>query len=115
MSNRKITNPPIGSFNETTPNIGLNKPLVGGDDDLWGDLLNENADILDQVITEIITQAVFTDGISIVGDGTPGLPFAVGAIDGGAYTRVLGHEWQAASLTDQHRTSRVLALRRGPR
>jgi hypothetical protein len=40
-------------FNDTTPNLGLNKPLVGGDDNIWGDLLNANADTLDTEITQI--------------------------------------------------------------
>ena len=114
MSNRKI-NDPVDPFNEITDNLNLNKPLVGGDDDIWGDLLNENADILDAVITDLILKAVFTDNVSIVGEGTPTDPLTVGRIDCGAYTRLLGHEWQAASLTDEHRISRILSLRKGPR
>ena len=31
----------------TTPNLGLLKPTVGGDDDAWGGHLNANADTLD--------------------------------------------------------------------
>jgi hypothetical protein len=41
----------IAPLNETTPNLGLNKPTVGGDDDVWGDLLNDNSDVLDTTIT----------------------------------------------------------------
>jgi hypothetical protein len=32
-----------------TPNIGLDKPTVGGDIDLWGPMLNSNADKLDSL------------------------------------------------------------------
>lgn len=39
-----------GTFNVTTPNLGLNKPDVGGDDDIWGDLINANQDLLDALI-----------------------------------------------------------------
>lgn len=42
--------------NVLTPNLGLNKPLVGGDDDVWGDLLNANADTLDSQITALHQQ-----------------------------------------------------------
>jgi hypothetical protein len=41
----------ITPLNETTPNLGLNKPTVGGDDNIWGGLLNDNADVLDTTIT----------------------------------------------------------------
>jgi len=30
-----------------TPRLGLSKPIIDGDDDVWGDFLNDNADILD--------------------------------------------------------------------
>jgi len=30
-----------------TPRLGLSKPVIDGDDDVWGDFLNDNADILD--------------------------------------------------------------------
>jgi hypothetical protein len=43
----------ITPLNETTPNLGLNKPTVGGDDNVWGDLLNDNSDVLDTTITGI--------------------------------------------------------------
>jgi len=33
-----------------TPNLGLNKPEVGGDVDQWGYLLNDNFDILDEEV-----------------------------------------------------------------
>jgi hypothetical protein len=36
--------------NVLTPNLGLNKPAVGGDDDVWGGLLNANADVLDAAL-----------------------------------------------------------------
>jgi hypothetical protein len=39
--------------NITTPNLGLNKPAVGGDDDIWGGLLNANADTLDAAVTDL--------------------------------------------------------------
>lgn len=37
----------VTQHNVQTTNLGLNKPLVGGDDDVWGDLINTNADTLD--------------------------------------------------------------------
>lgn len=51
MSNRSLPPQlPAQPFNVTTPHLGLNKPLPGGDDDIWGDLLNDNADVLDAAI-----------------------------------------------------------------
>jgi len=42
----------------TTPNLGLRKPTVGGDDDLWGGDLNFNSDTLDaQTATKGYTDA----------------------------------------------------------
>ena len=42
----------------TTPNLGLLKPTVGGDDDAWGGHLNANADTLDtQTATKTYTDA----------------------------------------------------------
>jgi hypothetical protein len=43
----------ITPLNETTPNLGLNKPTVGGDDNVWGGLLNDNSDVLDTTITDL--------------------------------------------------------------
>jgi hypothetical protein len=34
----------------TTPNVGLKKPITGSDNDLWGDHLNSNADLLDTLL-----------------------------------------------------------------
>lgn len=59
--------------------------------------------------------AVVTDGVSILGDGTGIDPLAVDRIDCGTYTTLLGHEWQAAALSDQQHSHRVLHLRKGPR
>lgn len=36
-----------------TPRYNLAKPLVDGDDDIWGDMLNGNADILDSIIYDL--------------------------------------------------------------
>jgi hypothetical protein len=33
----------------TTPRLGLTKPVVGAEDDIWGPMLNGNADTLDTV------------------------------------------------------------------
>lgn len=42
----------------TTPNLGLLKPTVGGDDDAWGGHLNSNSDTLDaQIATKTYTDA----------------------------------------------------------
>jgi hypothetical protein len=46
----------IDAQNITTPNLALNKPLVGGDDDIWGGLLNANSDTLDSAITNLRTE-----------------------------------------------------------
>lgn len=49
-----------------TPNLGLNKPEVGGDENVWGYLLNDNFDILD---TEVYSRSkVYT------GDTPPSNP-----------------------------------------
>jgi hypothetical protein len=51
----------------TTPNLGLVKPDVQGDDGLWGPMLNQNADVLDQVIPLhlLLTGGVVTGSVSI--------------------------------------------------
>lgn len=59
-------------MNATTPNLHLNKPLVDGDDNIWGGLLNDNADTLDTVI----------HGLVVSGGGIPEAP-----TDGPAYGR----------------------------
>jgi microcystin-dependent protein len=38
----------------TTPYAGLTKPTVGADDNAWGDLLNADLDIIDQVLRQIV-------------------------------------------------------------
>jgi hypothetical protein len=53
----------IAPLNETTPNLGLNKPTVGGDDDVWGYLLNANADTLDTTITDLRGEVAALVGI----------------------------------------------------
>jgi hypothetical protein len=40
---------------EFTPNLGLTKPDVGASDDTWGEKLNINFDILDQVKSAFIS------------------------------------------------------------
>ena len=35
------------SANDQTPTYGLNKPQNGGDNGLWGNYLNDNADTID--------------------------------------------------------------------
>jgi hypothetical protein len=45
----------------TTPVLGLLKPVVGADDDLWGGFLNQNMDVLD---AQVVTRG---SGVAIVG------------------------------------------------
>jgi hypothetical protein len=45
----------------TTPVLGLLKPVVGADDDLWGGFWNHNADVLD---AQVVTRG---SGVAIVG------------------------------------------------
>jgi hypothetical protein len=42
----------------TTPVLGLTKPTVGADDDSWGNMWNQNADVLD---TKVLT----TKGVNL--------------------------------------------------
>jgi hypothetical protein len=44
-----------------TTNLSLNKPAVGGDDDVWGSLTNDNWDTLDTLIFSI-QQAILPIG-----------------------------------------------------
>lgn len=70
--------PPVVAPTDTTPNLGLNKPLVGGDSNAWGDMLNENSDKLDVAIpakadktyvdTQLATKAGLSGGNSFAGD-----------------------------------------------
>ena len=41
----------------TTPKLGLNKPLVGGDWDAWGDETNANWDLLDKIVLPVVSDA----------------------------------------------------------
>lgn len=45
----------------TTPVLGLLKPVIGADDDLWGGFLNQNMDVLD---AQVVTRG---SGVAIVG------------------------------------------------
>lgn len=51
-----------------TPNYALYKPTPGADDDIWGDHLNANADILDALI-KTINGAISVQEHGAVGDG----------------------------------------------
>jgi hypothetical protein len=46
---------------EITPNLGLTKPDVGGSDDMWGEKLNNNFDIIDASITPGGVSQVYVD------------------------------------------------------
>jgi hypothetical protein len=50
-----------------TPNYNLDKPLVGGDTDVWGGMLNDNSDIID---TEM-AKAFKTDGDGLEPNASP--------------------------------------------
>jgi hypothetical protein len=52
----------------TTPNYGLLKPNVNGDDDQWGGHINQDLDTLDALIHSIDTRP--TGGVTSVGTGT---------------------------------------------
>jgi hypothetical protein len=70
----------IAPQNAPTPILGLNKPAVDGDIDVWGDLTNANWDILDKVLMS--TGGTMTGPLVMpLGTGTaPSLAF--GAVDG---------------------------------
>lgn len=40
----------------TTPVLGLIKPIVGGDTDLWGEMLNTNSDTIDSAMGAVETE-----------------------------------------------------------
>jgi hypothetical protein len=53
----------IAPQNAPTPILGLNKPLVDGDIDIWGDLTNANWDLLDKAL--LTTGGVLTGSLGI--------------------------------------------------
>jgi len=70
----------IAPQNTPTPILGLNKPAVDGDIDIWGDLTNANWDILDKVL---LTTGGTMTGQLIMPLGTATQPALVfGASDG---------------------------------
>ena len=67
-----------GARNVTTPRLGLNKPAVGADLDIWGDYLNSNCDTLDNSF--LVTGGVFSGPVGGYPASTPGAPaFSVGS------------------------------------
>jgi hypothetical protein len=58
--------------NVTTLRLGLNQPLIGGDIDNWGGLLNANATTLDNalLVTQGSTLAPAMDGLAAAGSST---------------------------------------------
>ena len=64
----------------TTPNLGLNKPLDGGDTDLWGPMVNSNFDVLDlNILTKTDANTLYlTKGAA----ATSYLPLAGGIMSG---------------------------------
>lgn len=51
-----------------TTNLLLNKPTVGADSDIWGGLLNDNADILEVAVLDKRTGGSITGDVSIAGN-----------------------------------------------
>lgn len=45
--------PPAAAPLTTTPNLGLTKPVVGGDADQWGEMINTDLDLIDQKVATI--------------------------------------------------------------
>jgi len=65
-----------------TPKYSLNKPTVGGDTDVWGGMVNDNADIIDSEMAK----ALKSDGSGTEANGTPILRLGgfVFSLDGAA-------------------------------
>jgi hypothetical protein len=59
----------VTPYGVATPNLGLIKPTVDGDVDIWGDLTNGNWDVLDQVAADM-TNVVNVLHHGAKGDGT---------------------------------------------
>jgi hypothetical protein len=47
-----------------TPILGLKKPDIYGDDNVWGDQLNQNADTLDAVVGDLLTNSTAAPDLS---------------------------------------------------
>ena len=61
-----------GARNVTTPRLGLNKPAVGADLDIWGDYLNSNCDVLDNSF--LVSGGVFTGAVGGYPTSSAGAP-----------------------------------------
>lgn len=60
-----------------TPNLGLSKPVVGADDDVWGSFLNGNSDIIDSAIltkTQAATTYAPINSPALIGNPTAPTP-----------------------------------------
>jgi len=62
----------------TTPVLGLYKPLVDGDDDAWGDYLNNNCDILDGIVLPLTGGQMRGPLITVMGGGGSNLGIGIG-------------------------------------
>lgn len=74
----------------TTPNLSLSKPDVGGDDDVWGGLLNGNSDILDDEVQDLKDAQTPIGTIVMWYDLVSTIPAGWGYCDGTVYTRTDG-------------------------
>jgi hypothetical protein len=67
--------PAPAPYQVTTPNLGLIKPQVAGDPDIWGEYLNANFDVIDSGLLPIaggtVTGNLEVDGTLAVGNGNP--------------------------------------------
>ncbi len=73
-----------------TPNLGLNKPDVGADDDVWGGLTNSNWDVLDTEVQALKDTDIPIGTIMLWFDTVATIPDGWGYCDGTAYTRTDG-------------------------
>jgi len=68
----------------TTPYAGLTKPTVGGDDSLWGDLLNDDLNLIDTFLRQIVPAGTV---FPFAGGTSPDPPTGFLRCDGAAVSR----------------------------
>ena len=90
---RNLTTPTFAEKSQmvdTTPNLSLNKPTVGGDDDVWGGQTNANWDVLDTEVQTLKDGAIPIGTIMLWHNLVADIPDDWGYCDGTVYTRTDG-------------------------